>query len=244
MSANQSRNSLTDEFLAQMVARINYGKLQPGAQLPTQSELVQRHGVSRTVVREALQRLQATGWITTRHGIGSFVCEHSRKTNVQINPLRPGTVMDTMAILELRFGLETEAASLAAIRRTRQDLDNMEEAMKEFAQQMTGSGDAVNPDLRFHLAIMNATRNHYFADILSSIGNSAIPRSKVRVQETGTSLADYLRRVNDEHEDIYRAILREDADAARAAIRNHLSNGRERMRRTMGLMIGQGEHAR
>src|SRR4051812_16415353 len=98
-------------------ADIQSGALQAGDKLPTESAIMEQHGVSRTVVREAISHLQASGHVETRHGIGTFV----------LAPPPPGlallsetivTLRDVLAILELRICLETEAASLAALRRS------------------------------------------------------------------------------------------------------------------------------
>lgn len=230
MLSTQTRGNLTDELLAQIVTQINTGKLRPGTKLPTEGELVQSHGVSRTVVREAIQRLQAMGLITTRHGVGSFVCEPPRKKGFLPAPLKIGAALDLMAIMELRLGLETEAAALAAVRRTRKDLDSLEQALKQFDKELSEGGDGIDSDFQFHLAIMSATQNRYFTDVFSALGSTAIPRSRCRIDGTEVWRSEYLKRVKTEHEDIYNAILRGESDAARAAARNHLSNGRERMR--------------
>lgn len=240
MLSSRPRGNLTEELLAQIVAQINSGKLQPGTKLPTEIELVQRHGVSRTVVREAIQRLQAMGLILTRHGIGSFVRELPRKKGLQPVLKEAVAAQDLMAIMELRIGLETEAAALAAVRRTRKDLDNLEQVLKQFDKELHEGEDGTASDFQFHLAIMSATRNRYFTDILTSLGAASIPRSRCRI-EGREALQEYLKRVRDEHEDIYNAILREDPDAARAAARNHLSNGRERMRRAAEQLTAKGE---
>ena len=79
--------------------------------------------------------------------------------------------------------------------------------------------------------IAQATGNRYFVEILSQLGNTIIPRARVNTPALEQDRpADYLDRVNREHEDIYHAILRRDPEAARAAMRTHLSNSRERLR--------------
>ncbi len=95
-----------------------------------------------------------------------------------------------------------------------------------------GSGKAtVSPDFQFHLAIARATGNDYFWNILDHLGPTAIPRSRFPIYERPPHERDYLVRISHEHDDIYDAIARCDPEAARAAIRNHLGNSRERMRR-------------
>ena len=88
----------------------------------------------------------------------------------------------------------------------------------------------VAADIRFHLSIALATGNAHFADFMQHLGETIIPRSRVNTAKlAGDDFAQYLYRVNREHEDIYNAIRRQDPEAARAAMRTHLSNSRERL---------------
>jgi GntR family transcriptional regulator, transcriptional repressor for pyruvate dehydrogenase complex len=236
--------SLTEKVVAHISAQIDSGALEPGAKLPSEAEIVRSQGVSRTVVREAISRLQATGLIVTRHGIGSFVCESAPGGSFGFECSGSGAAHEQLAILELRIGLETEAAALAATRRTAADLEAMRRALADFSEQVGTAGDGIDPDFRFHLAIARAAHNRYFFDILSSLGPGAIPRSRCRVDEQEMEPREYLTRVANEHEDILSAILRGDSDASRAAVRNHLGNGRERMRRAADQLMLQGAQNR
>ena len=223
--------NLCDKVVAQIAGLIADGVFAPGQKLPPEAEIVRQQGVSRTVVREAISRLQAMGLILTRHGIGSFVREDVDSSSLTIDIGPSGVEHDLLAILELRIGLETEAAALAALRRTQADIDAIEHALDNFAHETTAGGDGIEPDYKFHLALTRATHNRYFFAILTSLGPGAIPRSRCRIDEREFEPKQYLTRVHTEHEDILSAIRRADPDAARAAVRNHLSNGRERMRR-------------
>ena len=107
----------------------------------------------------------------------------------------------------------------------------MRAALDAFEANVGGAGDAVSPDFRFHLAIANATGNRYFADIMSHLGSTMIPRTRINSPRVAhEDLQQYLRRVNREHEEIYQAIARRDPESARAAMRIHLTNSRERLR--------------
>ncbi|MDB5875002.1 MAG: FadR family transcriptional regulator [Ramlibacter sp.] len=224
--------SLAHELVESIGARIQGQLLKPGDKLPTESEIMKSYGVSRTVVREALSRLQAGGLVETRHGIGTFVLEPRPGQGFGIDPADIATAVDVMAVLELRISLETESAGLAAQRRTPAQLAEMRAALDAFEANVGGAGDAVSPDFRFHLAIANATANRYFADIMSHLGATVIPRTRINSSRVAREdLPQYLRRVNREHEEIFSAIARGDAESARAAMRIHLTNSRERLRR-------------
>lgn len=214
---------------------IRSGQRKPDSQLPTESAIMELHGVSRTVVREALSQLNAAGLVQTRHGIGTFVLE----APANISALSADTILtlrDVQAVLELRISMETEAAWLAATRRSDEQLAQMAVALADMqAGQEVGHqvhGNSVNADVRFHLLIAQATGNRYFVEILTHLGTTIIPRARINsAQLTQDHPAAYLERVNREHEDIYQAILRQDAEGARAAMRIHLSNSRERLQR-------------
>jgi DNA-binding FadR family transcriptional regulator len=133
-------------------------------------------------------------------------------------------------MLELRISLETEAGALAAIRRMDEHLAEMRRALDSFRERLSNGGETITPDFEFHFGIAKATGNHYFSDIFSHLGPSVIPRSRIPTNERQSDQIEYLARISNEHEDTYNAIVRRDSEAARAALRNHLGNSRERMR--------------
>ncbi|WP_338767305.1 FadR/GntR family transcriptional regulator [Massilia sp. METH4] len=207
-------------------ASIREGVLKPGEKLPTESVIMEMHGVSRTVVREAISHLQAAGLVETRHGIGTFVLEPPAPA-LLISPDTIRTIEDVLAILELRISLETEAAWLAAARRTDAQVREMGVALQRILQE-----GSIEADMQFHMLIAQATGNRYFVDILTHLGTTIIPRARLNsAQLSHDEPSAYLQRVNREHEDIFHAIERRDPEGARAAMRTHLSNSRERLRK-------------
>jgi GntR family transcriptional regulator, transcriptional repressor for pyruvate dehydrogenase complex len=218
----RSRN-LALEVVDAIGDRIRDGRLAAGDKLPTEAEIMGAFGVSRTVVREALSKLQAGGQVRTRHGIGTFVVGAGDATPF---------LQDVIALLELRIGLETEAAALAAQRRSAQNLGEMRAALDEFSATVEAGRDAVAADVRFHLEIARATQNPHFAELMAALGAGMIPRARLDAPvPLNAERRDYLRRVNAEHESIFDAIAAQDSEAARAAMRTHLANSRERRRR-------------
>ena len=227
----RSRN-LAAELVESIGDRIRDGRLAAGDKLPTEAAIMAEYGVSRTVVREALSKLQAAGRVLTRHGIGTFVVGPGETTPFRIAPEQLATLADVIAMLELRIGLETEAAALAAQRRSDDNLRAMREALDEIAVALAAGRDAVAADFRFHLEIARATQNAHYAELTAALGATMIPR--VRLDEPvpmSDERREFLRRVSAEHENIYEAIARGDGEAARASMRTHLANSRERRRR-------------
>jgi DNA-binding FadR family transcriptional regulator len=223
--------NLTQQLVDHLTQLIDSGAFEPGQKLPTESEIVGEQGVSRTVVREAISKLQAAGRVATRHGIGTFVLDNINKSDFGIKAGSVTTIRDVLAMLELRMSIETEAAALAAIRHREEHLHEMRKALDSFRDHLGSGKPTVGPDFQFHLAIARATGNDYFWNILNHLGSSVIPRSRFPINERQPHEREYLARISNEHEDAYDAVARRDPEAARAAIRNHLGNSRERMRR-------------
>ncbi len=224
--------SLAHALVDDLGDRVRDGRLAAGAKLPTEAEIMGQFGVSRTVVREAISRLQASGLVATRHGVGSFVVGLGDAAPFRIPHEQFATLRDVIAVLELRIGIETEAAALAAARRSARNLADMRASLDAFTQALAAGRDAVGPDFQFHLDIARATQNAHFADLMATLGIDIIPRARLEPAKPpeGDRL-EYLRRVNGEHESIFDAIANRDAEAARAAMRTHLANSRERRRR-------------
>lgn len=225
--------SLAHHVVDALAGRIREGSLSPGEKLPTEAAIMEEFGVSRTVVREAISRLQAAGLVETRHGVGTFVVARGESGGTfRIGPEQLETLQDVIAVLELRIGVETESAALAAVRRTQKNVEAMRAALKAFTSAVEEGRDAVAPDFQFHLEIARATQNEHFVDLMGTLGGMMIPRARLEPPGPLTPEREaYLRRVNAEHESIVDAIARQDAEGARAAMRTHLANSRERRRR-------------
>ena len=230
--ARRRPRNLAVHIVDELSSRIRSGALAPGAKLPSEAMIMEQFGVSRTVVREALSKLQAGRLVTTRHGIGTFVVGFGDATPFRISAEQLATLDDVISVLELRMGVETEAAALAAARRSANDLASMRGALDTFAAATSRGEDAVEADFRFHLEIARATRNARYCDLMASFGTAIIPRARLEADAPmSEERREYLRRLIGEHESIFEAIAARDSDGARAAMRTHLANSRERRRR-------------
>jgi GntR family transcriptional regulator, transcriptional repressor for pyruvate dehydrogenase complex len=224
---------LVTEIVDALASSIRAGDIKPGDKLPTEAAIMARFEVSRTVVREAISKLQASNLVATRHGIGTFALEQIDPKTFQMSPVDFATVNDVISVLELRISLETESAGLAAMRRTSANLRAMQQALDNFETSLKGESDAVPSDFQFHLEIAKATGNRHFAELMTYLGENIIPRTRVNTSERAkVDKASYLRRVNSEHQNILAAIRTQNADAARTAMRLHLSNSLERLRKS------------
>jgi DNA-binding FadR family transcriptional regulator len=204
---------------------IREGRLGPGDRLPTEAALAARAGVSRTVVREAVAALKASGLVETRQGAGAFV-RQPRPLLAAIGMVERATVEDILSILELRLAVEVEAAALAAERRRDEDVAALDAAMADQAASRAAGEDGVAADLAFHRALAGATGNPYFGRFLDQLGELALPRR--RLLPAGSYGEDYLMLVEAEHRGIRDAVAAGDAAEAAIAMRLHLAGSRNR----------------
>jgi GntR family transcriptional repressor for pyruvate dehydrogenase complex len=217
--------NLTAELVELLTKEITSGKLAPGARLLTEQEMMATFGVSRTVVREAVSALRSEGLVLTRQGVGAFVAADAQKRPFRIDPADAKSVAEVLRIMELRMGVEIEAAGLAADRRSAKHLARIESELDKIDAAIARGDAAIAADFEFHRAIAGATGNPHFASFLGYLGHYIIPRQSVRIEKTGLDeQAAYLRRVQREHRAISSAIAKGDAAGARDAMRAHLSN--------------------
>lgn len=220
-SAIQPGLKLADQVARQLEARIRAGNLQPGQKLPTEAELVQQLEVSRTVVREAVSQLKSRNLVESRQGSGVFVRSAGMDMPFRIDPAVAGSARSVLQIVELRRGLESEIAALAAERRSPAQLDEIRAALEAIDADVRGGGDGVDADMAFHQAIARATGNPHFLslwDFLSQFLRGAM--TVTRALEA--SQPDMGSQVLDEHRALLDAIAAGDPVAASAAARHHM----------------------
>lgn len=221
--------SLSGQLIARLTDDITSGKIPPGSRLPTEQEMIAATGVSRTVVREAVAALRADGLVVTRQGVGAFVPENARRPlRIDFDPLAPlRTVLDVM---ELRTGIEIEAAGLAADRGSPSQIRKIVDCLDAVSAAMRRGEDAIAEDFALHCSIADATGNPQFRRFLEHLGRFVIPRQTIR-GGPGMPPRAYNETFQREHRDIVQAIRSGAVAQARAAMRRHLSNSRKRYQR-------------
>jgi GntR family transcriptional regulator, transcriptional repressor for pyruvate dehydrogenase complex len=189
--------SLTGELVARLTDDITSGKIPPGSRLPTEQELIAATGVSRTVVREAVAALRANGLVVTRQGVGAFVPENARRPlRIDVDPLSP---------LELRTGIEIEAAGLAADRGSASQIRRIVECFDSVGAALKRGEDAIAQDFALHCSIADATGNPQFRRFLEHLGRVIIPRQTIR-GGPGIAKRAYSETFQREHRAIVQAI--------------------------------------
>ncbi|HEY3556907.1 MAG TPA: FadR/GntR family transcriptional regulator [Kribbella sp.] len=220
-------SGLAAQIVEDLKQRILDGQIAPGEKLPGENSLVEEFGVSRTVVREAVSRLQSAGLVETFQGRGSFVLEVPDRTP-GLRAVR--SHRDVLELMEFRIGVESEAAGLAAVRRTAHQLKGIERALDDFRRVGDDPGRSVEADFAFHLKVAIASGNHFYSDLIADLGPMMIMLPRTRLDPAyEMSDPDHLTRVIHEHENIHAAITHTDPEAARAAMRVHLSSTRQRL---------------
>ena len=206
------------------------GGLDPGERLPPERELCSLLGVSRTVVREALNLLEARGLVSIEHGRGAVVSGGGpravRDTLGLLLRVQPKTLWE---LLEMRGILEVEVAGLAAERAEDEDVA----AMRLRLDRMRGSIDApegyVDADVEFHALLARAARNEVLLTMLEPVVDLLRTSRRVSAALPGRAL-----RALGEHEEILARVEAGDAAGAREEMRLHLANTAEDIEAAIG----------
>jgi GntR family transcriptional regulator, transcriptional repressor for pyruvate dehydrogenase complex len=218
---------LTAELVARLTADITSGKLPPGSRLPTEQEMIAATGVSRTVIREAVAALRADRLVVTRQGVGAFVANQVRRPfRVDFDERSP--LREVLNVMELRTGVEIEAAGLAAERASAAQLKKIADKFNAIQAAIDRGESAVDEDFAFHCAIATATGNPQFTRFLEHLGSFIIPRRSIWNGPSSAARRVQLDTFQKEHEQILQAIQTGAVLQARAAMQRHLLNSRQR----------------
>ncbi|MGA0611910.1 FadR/GntR family transcriptional regulator [Caldimonas sp. KR1-144] len=218
---------LSEQLADALAVGIRDGQWQPGQKLPTEGALVERFGVSRAVVREALQRLKTLGLVESRQGSGAFVREAPAALEKLV--LEPdGSVEAVIRMVEVRRALEAESAALAAARRTPQSMRQIKAAMQALDDAVAAGGDGVAEDVALHVAIAQAARNPFLLATLAYLNRFLLDATRVTRANEATR-DDLEQEVRDEHAAIVDAIEAGDVAAARRAGTLHMVNAARRI---------------
>jgi GntR family transcriptional repressor for pyruvate dehydrogenase complex len=231
IAARPQRQKLSARVVDGLRKQLLAGEILPGHKLPTESRLTETWGVSRTVVREALAVLAADGLVESRQGAGVFATNHPASTFGALASEMGNKVSIALNVLEVRLAIEVESAALAATRRNPSQEAAIGEAFFEF-DRLLKAGEPTGPaDFAFHRAVAAATNNPVYVELLDALGKRAIPcdaTSPFSVE--GTHSVDYQIGLQREHLVILNAIAAGNPDAARDAMRAHLSRSQSRYR--------------
>lgn len=227
----ERRKSLTETVHDALTERIVTDGMRPGDRLPTERELIDEFGVSRTVIRDAISRLRGAGVVESRQGAGVFVRDtahwHSPPETIE-------TLSSIIETIEVRAAIEIEAARLAATRGSPAQIAEIGMRLEEMRVADTPEV-AEESDLGFHRAIATATNNQRFAEFFDFLGQRTIPRTQLRqLRQAPTPPPEYAEGLIAEHRAIQEGIQTGDADAAGQAMRSHMATSLARYIRLIG----------
>lgn len=224
--------SLADALFAKLEKRIVAGDMPAGSRFPSQKEIAETENVSRTVVREAVARLEAHGFATSRQGSGVYVPDTVRYRAFQVTREELGALSDVVSLLEMRLAIETEMAALAAARRTAEDVVAMRAALGRIAEVSDDPTASAEADSELHMTIARATRNPYYLRLIDFLGVRLVPPRNLYLRDRPPRAHDaYVEKVHAEHESIVDAIVRRDPAKARNAARRHMQESLNRHRK-------------
>ncbi len=232
MQTHESTPARTGTLVSQVSEALRQtilsGDLKPGDKLPSEARLTEAHGVSRTVIREAVAALRADGLVEARQGAGVFVLEPPRAEVLPFQNLDYARISSVIELLELRTAVEVEAAALAAMRRSPQQEEAIITCHHAVRACLDEGTPTVEADFALHLAIADASNNPRFGEFLAMVGRGVIPRAALQGRDESSS--DYIAQLHVEHTRIVEAISNGDEEGARDAMRLHLRGSQSRYR--------------
>jgi GntR family transcriptional regulator, transcriptional repressor for pyruvate dehydrogenase complex len=227
------RTRLSDRVADAILGSITERGLVPGDRMPTEKQLAEQFGVSRTVVREAVRSLEARGIVRGGPGTGlrviTFDAENvSRSMSLFIRG-RPNLTYDE--VTEVRAMIEIEIAGRAAQRATPQDIEKLARALDRL-EHAIGSDAESEADVALHHTIAEATHNELYDVVLDSIADVLIESRRLSQMDS-----DDLDETGGSHRPILAAIRAHDPEAARLEMRRHLDASDRAYRRRLACAV-------
>ncbi|WP_373785638.1 transcriptional regulator LldR [Delftia acidovorans] len=234
---------VADQVVEKLLALVQASGVQPGQRLPAERQLAAELGVSRTSVREAIQKLTSQGVLVARRGDGTYLQEPApaaEPADWLKDAMRPlAGLMESDShyrydVLETRHALETSTAWLAAQRATERDKDHIQRCFEVMIQhQQSGHAElAARADAQFHLAIAEASHNLVLVQVMHSLFTvvlSTVERN--RHDMFRLSAPQTLQELTVQHQSLMQSILDGDPQRARECIGEHLEHVRTTIQR-------------
>ncbi|KQQ01566.1 MULTISPECIES: FadR/GntR family transcriptional regulator [unclassified Rathayibacter] len=219
------RGTAVAEVAKQLTSLLTRGDLVPGSRLPPERQLAESLGVGRSAVREALAALEILGIVSVRPGSGTYL----RDSTSELLPttLSWGLMLSagrTAELIEVRSGLEIQAAMLAAIRIDAEGLEKLRAHLAAMESHLDDMSVFVDADVRFHLQIALSSGNVVLRDLLQTI------RSLLRLWvERALSSPEQALDAFTEHRAVLEALEAGDPAAAARAMESHMSTASRRL---------------
>ena len=213
-------NSVQQGIISKLRDYIEYKNLEPGDKLPSERMLSERFEVSRSNIREAIQKLEFFGILKSRPQSGTFIANIGRVAmSGMLDDILRLEDPSFKSLVETRILLELKTVRLAALRRTDEDLEKIGAALEAYNAKVLKGQEAVEEDLLFHLAIAKASKNSTMNTFMLIITPEIITNfNKHHVCDANLSVKGIK-----EHEEIFEAIKEQDPKKAKAKMKAHFS---------------------
>ena len=210
--------TVQNKIISQIRDLINYKNLEPGDKLPSERMLSEKFGVTRSNVREAIQKLEYYGLLKSIPQSGTFVANLGViALNGMIDDILSLEDPNFKALVETMILLELKSAGLAASRRSKDDLIKIEIALNAYEDKVNLGEDAVQEDLLFHLSIAKASGNSTLNKLMLIITPGIITNfEKYHVCDKDKAILGI-----QEHRAIFNAIKDQKPDLAKEKMKIH-----------------------
>jgi GntR family transcriptional repressor for pyruvate dehydrogenase complex len=212
---------IQNEIISKIRDLMNLKNLEPGDKLPSERTLSGKFGVSRSSVREAIQKLEFYGILISKPQSGTFVADIGQVAmNGMVEDILRLAEPDFKSLVETRILLELKTVRLAARRRTKADLEQMKIALDAYSEKVQNGEDAVQEDLLFHLAIAKASGNSTMNTFMLII----TPGILTNFERYHVCDSDMAFRGIQEHQDVFDAIKAQNPQLAKEKMKVHFKN--------------------
>ena len=210
-------NNTHNSIISKIRDLINFKNLEPGDKLPSERMLSEKFDVSRSLVRESIQKLEFYGLLNSIPQSGTFITQIGvTAMNGMIDDILKLEDPEFKSLVETRILLELKTARLAALRRTEEDLILIQEALNAYKSKVSKGEEALEEDLLFHLAIARASGNSTLNRLMLIITPGIITNfEKYHVCDE-----DKTFRIK-EHQDVFDAIKEKNPKKAKEKMKAH-----------------------
>ena len=221
-----NRKSLSDQIIDSLISMIVSGELKPGDKLPPEPKLMEKFGVGRSSIREAIGALELIGLITVRPGHGTHISESpdklpSKSIGLSLLAIGQDKIRE---FVEARIELEQVIVRLAAERATDEDITEIRVMQKKLKEAVKRGRKIIETDLGFHIALAKASHNSVLTRLLNELRQPIRHWMEPRVRSDRE-----FNLVIEHHEKIIKAIEARDPEAAQSALRKHLELAGEKL---------------
>lgn len=226
MFNNITSKKIYEQVIEQIQEKIFYGEFKNGDKLPSERELSEQMGVSRTSIREALRVLETMGVVESRQGEGNFICSNVNKSLIEplslIFKLNNGSWED---VIELRQALELETVKFASKRVTKEEADEMKFIINKMEEEINNQNRneiLVNLDQKFHNKIASISKNYLIECLFLTSSNLFEEFIDDARRKIVNKYSDERVLLN-QHKEIYNAIISNDSNLAYKKMEEHMN---------------------